>query len=81
MAYFNKNKLIVLEFLLILAFNEDQKNYEEAKKCFCYLKVELSYSLAGSNVFSFLSNPPSNVLALFRKKLQQKYGTYNFEKY
>ena len=43
--------------------------------------MELSYSLAGSNVFSFLSDHSSPTLLLFRKRLQQKYGMYSFERH
>ena len=43
--------------------------------------MELSYSLAGSNVFNLLQQPPNPVLNMFRKRLQQKYGFYNFERF
>ena len=77
MSFLNKNKLSVLEFLLILSFNEHEKSYNEAKKALCYLNLELGYSLAGSVVFGFLQNRQSATFQPFRQKLMLKYGSYN----
>lgn len=44
------------------------------------MRAELSYSLTGSSVFNFLTSN-SQTLLLFRKRLQQKYGGYNFERH
>lgn len=80
-VFLNKNKLSVLEFLLILSFNENDKYYNEAKRSLCFLNIELGYSLAGSTVFGFLHNSNNNTFEKFRQQLRIKYGEYHFDKF